>query len=114
MVGRRMMATAEPPLLPPFPQTNEGSSPGEASEGDGGRVATLAGIAARRVRRLVADGRSEDDDPRGGNRRVTGAVNALDCGDGRGVAGAMTTTTMGGPGDDDVEAVGRFARAGRR
>ena len=83
------------------------------TEGDGGRVATLAGIAARRVRRLVADGRSEDDDPRGGNRRVTGAVNALDCGDGRGVAGAMTTTTMGGPGDDDVEAIGRFVRAGR-
>ena len=114
MVGRRMMATAEPPLLPPFPQTNEGSSPGEASEGDGGRVATLAGIAARRVRRLVADGRSEDDDPRGGARRATGAVNALDCGDGRGIAGATTTRTMGGPGDDDIEAVGRFARAGRR
>jgi len=34
---------------PHFPQTNEGSSPGEASEdeGDGGQVATLAGIAAR-------------------------------------------------------------------
>ncbi len=86
----------------------------EASEGDGGRVATLAGIAARRVRRLVADGRSEDDDPRGGACRATGAVNALDCGDGRGIAGATTTTTMGGPGDDDVKAVGRFARAGRR
>ena len=113
MVGRRMMATAEPPLLLPFPQTNEGSSPGEASEGDGGRVATLAGIGARRVRRLVADGRSEDDDPRGGDRPATGAVNALDCGDGRGIAGATTTTTMGGPGDDDVEVVGRFARAGR-
>jgi hypothetical protein len=116
MVGRRMMATVEPPLLPPFPQTNEGSSPGEASEGDGGRVAMLAGIAVRRVRRLVADGRSEDDDPRGGNRRATGAVNALDCGDRRGIAGATTTTmtTMGGPGDDNVKAVGRFARAGRR
>jgi hypothetical protein len=25
------------PLLPPFPQTNEGSSPGEASKGDDGR-----------------------------------------------------------------------------
>jgi hypothetical protein len=25
-----------------------------------------------------------------------------------------TTTTMGGPGNDDIEAVGRFARAGRR
>jgi hypothetical protein len=86
----------------------------EASEGDGGRVTMLAGIAARRVRRLVADGRSEDVNPQGGARRATGAVNDLDCGDGRGIAGAMTTTTMGGPGDDDVEAVGRFARAGRR
>jgi hypothetical protein len=34
--------------------------------------------------------------------------------DGRGIAGVTTTTTMGGPGNDDVEAVGRFARAGRR
>ena len=73
-----------------------------------------AGIAARRVRRLVADGRSEDDDPRGGARRATGAVNALDCGDGRGIAGVMTTTMMEGPGDNDVKAVGRFARGGRR
>ncbi len=79
MVGRRMMATAKPPLLPPFPQTNEGSSPGEASEGDGGQVATLAGIAARQVQRLVANGRSKDDDPWGGDRRATGVVNALDC-----------------------------------
>ncbi len=110
MVGRRMMAMAEPPLLPPFPQTNEGSSPGEASEGDSRRVATLARIPARQVRRLVADGRSKDDDPRGGDRCATGVVNALDCGDGRGIAGATATTTMGGPGDDDVEAVGRFAR----
>jgi hypothetical protein len=52
--------------------------------------------------------------PGGGARRAKGAVNDLDCGDGRGIAGATTTTTMGGPGDDDVEAVGRFARAGRR
>ncbi len=74
----------------------------------------LAGIAARQVQRLVADGRSEDNDPRGGDRHATGAVNALDCGDGRGIAGATTTTMMGVPGDDDVEAVGRFARAGRR
>jgi hypothetical protein len=51
--------------------------------------------------------------PGGGDRRATGAVNALDCGDGRGIAGAMTTTTMGGPGNDNVEAVGRFARAGK-
>jgi hypothetical protein len=50
----------------------------------------------------------------GGDRHVTGAVNALDCGDGRGIAGTtMTTTTMmGGPGDVDVEAIDRFARAG--
>jgi hypothetical protein len=73
----------------------------------------LAGITARQVRHLVADGRSEDYDPRGGDRCATGAVNALDCGDGRGIAGA-TTTTMGGPGDDDVKVVGRFTRAGRR
>ncbi len=86
----------------------------EASEGDGGRVVTQAGIAARRVRRLVADGRSEDDDPRGSARRATGAVNALNCGDGRGIAGATMTRTMGGSGDDDIEAVGRFARAGRQ
>ncbi len=45
---------------------------------------------------------------------MTGAVNALDCGNRRGIAGATTTMTMGGPGDDDVEAVGRFVRAGRR
>ncbi len=114
MVGRRMMATAKPPLLPPFPQTDEGSSPGGASEGDGGQVATLAGIAVRQVQRLIADGRSEVDNSRGGNRRVTGAVNALDCDDRRGIAGATTTTTMGGPGNNDVEAVGRFARARRR
>ncbi len=41
------------------------------------------------------------------------AVNALDCGDGRGIAGATTTTMKGGPGDVDVEAVDRFERAGR-
>jgi hypothetical protein len=86
----------------------------EESEGDGGQVATMAGIAARQVRRLIADGQSEDDDPRGGARRAMGAVNALDCGDGRGIAGATMTTTMGGPGNDDVKAVGRFARAGRQ
>jgi hypothetical protein len=114
MVGWRMMAMAKPTLLPPFPQTNEGSSPGEASEGDGGQVAMLAGIAARQVRRLVADGQSEDDNPRGGDRHATGAVNTLDCGDGRGIASTTTTTTMGGPGNNDIEAVGRFMRAGRR
>jgi hypothetical protein len=37
----------------------------EASKGDGGRVAMLAGIAARRVQRLVADGRFKDDNPQG-------------------------------------------------
>jgi hypothetical protein len=74
----------------------------------------LAGIAARQVRRLVADGRSEDDNPRGGDHRATGAVNALDCGDERGIAGMTMTMTMVGPGKDDVEAVGRFARAGRQ
>jgi hypothetical protein len=41
------------------------------------------------------------------------AVNALDCGDRRGIAGAMMTTMMGGPGNVDVEAVNRFSRAGR-
>jgi hypothetical protein len=56
----------------------------------------------------------EDDDPGGGDRRVMGAVNALDCGDGRGIFGATTTRTMGGPGDDDVKVVGRFARARRQ
>jgi hypothetical protein len=65
MVGRRMMATAEPPLLPPFPKKNEGSSPGDTSEGDGRQVATLARIVARRVRRLVANGQSKDNDPWG-------------------------------------------------
>ena len=43
-----------------------------------------------------------------------GAVNALDCGDGRGIAGATMTKMMGGSGDDDVEAVDRFVRAGRQ
>jgi hypothetical protein len=42
-----------------------------------------------------------------------GAVNALDCGDRRGIAGRTMTMTMGEPGDDKVKAVGRFARAGR-
>jgi hypothetical protein len=42
-----------------------------------------------------------------------GADNALNCGDGRGIAGATTMTMMGGPGDINVEAVDRFARAGR-
>jgi hypothetical protein len=35
------------------------------------------------------------------------------CGDRRGVAGATTTMTMGGPGNVDVKVVDRFARAGR-
>ncbi len=46
----------------------------------------------------------------GGDRRATGAVNTLDCGDGRGIAGATTTTTMGGPGDVNVKAVDRFVK----
>jgi len=50
----------------------------------------------------------------GDDRRATGAANALDSGEGRGIAGGMTTMPMGGPGDDNVEAVGRFRRAGRR
>jgi hypothetical protein len=41
---------------------------------------------------VVTDGRSKDDDPRGGNRRATEAVDALDYGDGRGIAGATMTT----------------------
>ena len=49
----------------------------------------------------------------GGDRRATGAVNVLDCGDGRGITGVTTTTMMGGLGDVDVKAVDRFARAGR-
>ena len=47
------------------------------------------------------------------NHHTMGAVKTLDCIDGRGIAGATMTTTMWGPGDDDVEAVG-FARAGRQ
>jgi hypothetical protein len=44
---------------------------------------------------VVTDSRSKDDDPWGGNRRATEAVNAFDYGDGRGIAGAtMTTRTM--------------------
>ncbi len=50
----------------------------------------------------------------GGDRHATGVADALDSGEGRGIAGATTTTPMGGPGNDDVEAVGRFRRAGRR
>ena len=50
----------------------------------------------------------------GVDRCATGAADALDSSVGRGIAGATTTTPMVGPGDDDVKAVGRFARAGRR
>ncbi len=49
----------------------------------------------------------------GDDRRTTGAADALDSGEGRGIAGETTTTPMGGLGDDDVKAVGRFRRAGR-
>jgi hypothetical protein len=34
--------------------------------------------------------------------------------DGRGITGVTTTTMIGGPSNDDVEVVGRFARAERR
>ncbi len=40
------------------------------------------GIAARRARGVFANGQSEDDDPRGGDRHAMGAVDALDCGEG--------------------------------
>jgi hypothetical protein len=50
----------------------------------------------------------------GDDRRATGAADALDSGEGRGIADATTTTPMGGPGEDNVEAVGKFRRAGRR
>jgi hypothetical protein len=72
-----------------------------------------SGIAARQARRLVANGQSEDDDPRGGDRRAMGAVNALNCGEGGGIAGTTAiarcltaggvATTTEGPGDDDGE-----------
>ena len=45
-------------------------------------IAGDLGIATRRARRLVANGQSEDNDPRGGDRRAMGAVDALDCGEG--------------------------------
>ena len=47
----------------------------------------------------------------GGDRRATGAVNALDCDNGRGIAGATMTRTMGGPDNKDFEVVDRFTRA---
>ncbi len=50
----------------------------------------------------------------GDDRRVTGAADALDSGEGRGITGATTATPMRGPGDDNVKAVGRFRRAGRQ
>jgi hypothetical protein len=48
-----------------------------------------------------------------GGQSSSRAVNTLDCGDGRGIAGATTTTMKGGPGNVDVKAVDRFERAGR-
>ena len=68
-------------------------------------INTTDGNAASRDSKMVGWG---DD------RRATGAADALDSGEGRGIAGATTTTPMGGPGADDVEASGRFRRAGRR
>ena len=68
-------------------------------------INTTDGNAASRDSKMVGWG---DD------RRATGAADALDSGEGRSIAGATTTTPMGGPDDDDVEVVGRFRRAGRR
>jgi hypothetical protein len=42
-----------------------------------------------------------------------GTADALDHGEGRGIAGQTTTMPMGGPGNN-VKAVDRFKRAGRR
>ena len=56
-----------------------------------GPIAGDIGIAARRARRLVANSQSEDDDPRGGDRRAMGAVDALDCSE-RGRIAVMTRT----------------------
>ena len=50
----------------------------------------------------------------GDDHCAIGVVDALDSGEGRRIASAMTTMPMRGPGSDDVEAVGRFRRAGRR
>ena len=53
---------------------------------DVGQRVRSRGISGSRrgARRLVANGQSEDDDPRGGDRRAMGAVDALDCGEGGG------------------------------
>jgi hypothetical protein len=59
---------------------------------DVGLIAGDLGIAARRARRLFANGQSEDDDPWGGDRRAMGAVDALECGEGGGIAGTTRTT----------------------
>jgi hypothetical protein len=50
---------------------------------------------ARTTDVIVANGRSKDANPQGGIRRAIGAVNAINYGNGRGIAGAtmMTTTT---------------------
>jgi len=55
-------------------------------------IAGDLGKAARRARCLVADGQSKDDNPLGADRHATGTVDALDCGEGKGIAG--TTTAM--------------------
>ncbi len=70
-----------------------------------------SGIAARQARCLVANGQSKDDNPRGGDRRAVGAVVALDCGEGGGIAGTTAivccltaggiVTMTEGPGDND-------------
>ena len=50
-------------------------------------IAGDLGIAARQARRLVADGRSKDNDPLGADHRATGVIE-------RGIAGVTTTMTM--------------------
>ena len=50
----------------------------------------------------------------GGNYHVTGAVNALDCGYGRGRTTGSVATMIGGPSNNNIKVVGRFAKAGRQ
>jgi hypothetical protein len=58
-------------------------------------IAGNLGIVARRARRrLVANGQSEDDDPLGADHCATGRVDALYCGEGRGIAGVTAAMMM--------------------
>ena len=68
-------------------------------------INTMDGNAASRDSKMVG---WWDD------RRAIGVVDALDSGEGRGMASPMATMLMGGPGADNVEVVNRFRRAGRR